>query len=181
MRDTPTAQRRSANVPSGGYVYFIRGGDAIKIGFSKEPPSRLPDLQVANPEKLDLIGAVRGTRKDERELHQMFCHLEIRGEWFRAELELIEYINSALADEAWENARPAPSAETLAAIKLLIQQRDVYGADTSLGIRHSTLIEQIRSMQDYERPAWATDIRQTSHWMIDKQLKSIEQLKAKLN
>lgn len=39
-----------------------------------------------------LVGAVPGDRKTERALHESFAHLRERGEWFRAEKELLDYI-----------------------------------------------------------------------------------------
>lgn len=143
--DTPLTQARSPDVH--GHVYFIRAADAIKIGFSIDPPGRLASLQTSNPEDLHLMGAVRGTTADERELHVMFCHLRLRGEWFRAEEELIDHIKSVLIDEEWEHRRPAPSLETLAIIKDLINQRAGYGALTPIGYRHSNLIEMTRNIE----------------------------------
>jgi len=133
--------------PHLGYVYFIRTTEAIKIGYTKNTPSRFSNLQTSNPETLVFLGATRGTKEDERDLHQMFCHLQIRGEWFRVEEELLDYIKSALADDAWERSRPAPSRETLVLIKGLRKKRDACGADTPAGRRYSNLIEQVRNIE----------------------------------
>lgn len=145
---TPLTRPRSPLVR--GYVYFVQGGDAIKIGFSTNTAGRLVGLQTSNAEELELLGSVRGSQKDEAELHEMFCHLRLRGEWFRAEDELTDYIKSALLDEEWEKARLAPSRETLAAIKGLILQRRRHGSKTPIGYRHSNLIEQTRNYEHAE-------------------------------
>lgn len=76
-----------------GQVYFISRGDAIKIGFSRDPRDRLAALQTQHPEVLELITSAPGTVRHERSLHQKFDHLRITGEWFRSAPELIEYIN----------------------------------------------------------------------------------------
>ncbi|MCC6824020.1 MAG: GIY-YIG nuclease family protein [Verrucomicrobia subdivision 3 bacterium] len=67
-----------------GFVYFIRGGDLVKIGWSTNPRLRLSQLQTASAERLRIIGVTPGTRGDERALHGTFASLRVRGEWFRA-------------------------------------------------------------------------------------------------
>ncbi len=132
--------------PVHGYVYFIRAGSegGIKIGFSTQPPRRLASLQTSNHEELKLIGSFRGTTADERELHQRFCHLKIRGEWFEPAEELTDLIYSKVRQR---HNLPAPSRETLAIIKDLINQRAGYGALTPIGHRHSNLIEMTRNIE----------------------------------
>ncbi len=75
-------------------VYFIRHGlkGAVKIGTSLNVIDRLKTLQCAHPDDLYLIGAMVGDEDVEKKLHRQFSHLRIRGEWFRAENELLEYI-----------------------------------------------------------------------------------------
>jgi hypothetical protein len=155
-----------------GFVYFIRAGEAIKIGYSKDAYSRMADLQVANAETLEFMGSVKGDRQYESDLHDMFCHLQIRGEWFSAEPELIDFIDD-LAVGAEPTRLPPPSKETLAAIAGLIKQRDVCGAETSRGYALSTLVEQLRHMEFYVRPDWAKDERQTLPYMIQKKMARI--------
>ena len=79
--------------PKRGFVYLISRGDAAKIGFSEKHPrlSRLPELQVASPEELSLVGLVYGSTRDERELHRRFQAHHVRGEWFRLSEEIIHY------------------------------------------------------------------------------------------
>lgn len=130
-----------------GHVYFVRAGEAIKIGFSTNTPSRIASLQTSNAEQLELLGSIPGTPEDERELHERFCHFRIRGEWFRDADEIVDYVH----DKTWRRPRlPAPSPETLATIKDLINQRQAYGDKTPIGHRHSNLIEQIRNYEHAE-------------------------------
>lgn len=76
-------------------IYFIRGGDAIKIGFtSKEDvQARLSNLQTASAVPLELLAEIDGDKAEERRLHQMWRELHIRGEWFEAGADLMEYID----------------------------------------------------------------------------------------
>jgi hypothetical protein len=79
-----------------GHVYFIQGEITknIKIGFSDDPKIRIKGHQTGSGEKLDLLKAVKGCKADETEIHNKFKHLKIRGEWFRPEKELFEYIET---------------------------------------------------------------------------------------
>ncbi len=71
-----------------GHVYFVQQSAtlSIKIGFSKDPQKRISDLQVANAQKLKLIGLIDATRKQEQELHKQFARYRLEGEWFSPEV-----------------------------------------------------------------------------------------------
>jgi hypothetical protein len=91
-----TAKKRASlrHEPS---IYFIRSGHRgpIKIGWVEAGVTvRLWSMQVGNPEKLLLLGFMPGTRDDELALHRRFQRLHIRGEWFRADRELLDFIAS---------------------------------------------------------------------------------------
>lgn len=81
-------------------IYFMMCGDYIKIGKSYDARKRVREIQKRGmarlPEdinlgKLKLLTAVPGVYEDENRLHKMFDHLHVIGEWFRADLELVEY------------------------------------------------------------------------------------------
>jgi hypothetical protein len=75
------------------YVYFIAAGrGAVKIGFAHDVESRLQALQTSSAEELVLLHYMEGTTADERRLHEKFAELRIRGEWFRHEGFLAEFI-----------------------------------------------------------------------------------------
>lgn len=75
------------------FVYFIAGAGLIKIGTAKVVRTRLRDLQIGSPVRLDLLIAVRGSRELETLLHQRFDHLHEHGEWFRAAPELTAFVD----------------------------------------------------------------------------------------
>ena len=75
-RDTPTRKISG--------VYFIKSGDFVKIGVSENIAKRLSQMQVHSPWPCEVVGVWRGkTAKEERRLHQIFHLLHLRGEWFR--------------------------------------------------------------------------------------------------
>lgn len=86
LRDA-RAQRKG--VP--GYVYCIgeKGTKKVKVGYSTKPEARIAELQTGNPRVLRLIGKVRGTEADERNLHRKYSDLNILQEWFKATPELL--------------------------------------------------------------------------------------------
>jgi hypothetical protein len=87
---------RSDSIP--GYVYFVTCTTSLhyplKIGWAKNVAGRLVGMQGANPNLLTVLAAIPGTYRDERNLHARFRHLHIRGEWFRAGADLLEYVAS---------------------------------------------------------------------------------------
>lgn len=75
-------------------IYFIEDPfDCVKIGFTADSVlSRLSQLQSGNSHPLQVMGWIAGTVEQEHILHQRFAHLHVRGEWFRRERELQEFI-----------------------------------------------------------------------------------------
>ncbi len=68
-----------------GSVYFlgeVLGGDMIKIGWSRDPVTRLRQIQVGNPTQLKFLGCVAATRVIEPAIHQLFSLSGVSGEWF---------------------------------------------------------------------------------------------------
>jgi hypothetical protein len=107
---------------SPGFVYFLRAGNAIKIGVASVPTEktmaqaisrRFKQIQSSNHERLELLGIIRfegGERPTlraetrERELHTQFksslrfkMH-SIAAEWFNSSDELLAFVQ--------ENAEP---------------------------------------------------------------------------
>lgn len=83
----------------GGLVYFIKPAaldGPIKIGHSFCPENRLIGLSAWSPWPLQLIGAVKGDRKDERFLHHCFANCHSHREWFHPTPQLREAIEAIL-------------------------------------------------------------------------------------
>lgn len=76
-------------------VYFVGSERHIKIGQAKDIGKRIRDLQTSHAETLQLLAWEDGGQKRERELHQEFAAYRERGEWFRPEGDLREYIARA--------------------------------------------------------------------------------------
>jgi DNA-binding XRE family transcriptional regulator len=74
-------------------VYFIKQGGHVKIGFTNRFKTRLNQLQVSSPVKLEVLSIVEGDKNDEKTLHQKFNHLYSYGEWFIYCDELKNYID----------------------------------------------------------------------------------------
>lgn len=65
-----------------GYVYAIRCGDAVKIGFTIDIEQRATVLRTGSPFAHKLVGLIPATREQERECHKLLAPWRIRGEWF---------------------------------------------------------------------------------------------------
>jgi hypothetical protein len=75
-------------------VYFavVGEGRVVKIGYAKDVAARIRYLQVGNHEELIVVKLVSGTKATEAEFHRRFGALRIRGEWFRVEGSLAEFL-----------------------------------------------------------------------------------------
>jgi DNA-binding transcriptional MerR regulator len=77
------------------HIYFLhdRTTQTIKIGCSWDPEQRMKNLQAGSPSTLVPLRYVPVDNGFEVEhlLHQQFSHLRVRGEWFQATPELMEF------------------------------------------------------------------------------------------
>lgn len=75
-------------------VYFIWDSktNEVKIGCSKNPYSRRKELQRGNAGELFIVALMPGDRAVESEYHGRFAEHRVRGEWFRLEGSLKDYI-----------------------------------------------------------------------------------------
>jgi hypothetical protein len=85
---------------SSGYVYFLRMGPSVKIGFSKKPWARIADLRTGFSKDFDSIVCVKGTMADERAIHRRFQAHRVTGEWFSAVPTLIHMMYAAIRSGA---------------------------------------------------------------------------------
>jgi hypothetical protein len=93
--------KNNRELRSGEYVYFITSNSGlVKIGTSKSPWSRLVELQVGNPEPLNMAllincGKDFGKAGVERAVHLTLGSSRIRGEWFDATAPAVsQFINA---------------------------------------------------------------------------------------
>lgn len=170
--DTPLTQRRSR--PVHDWTYFIRDAEGIKIGRSVSPRSRLHDLQGGNGSKLELLIAVSEKRLTEAAAHRQFAHLRTHREWFRPEQDLLDFIDVLKS----EIKKPKRTCRGNPIVSKLRDLRKAHGFNSPIGHCCSNLMEQIPLMDDYVRPAWAQDRRQTVPYLIEWQMKRLEALKA---
>jgi len=76
-------------------IYMISMEKYVKIGRSKDPSSRLKQIQTGNPEDLEMW-EIHGV--EETEMHSLFKNLRVReegngNEWFRRKGNLKDYLD----------------------------------------------------------------------------------------
>lgn len=62
--------------------------------------------------------------------------------------------------------------------RVLIAKRQAAGAETPYGHACSNIVEILDGLFEYERPAWAKDVRQTLPWLMKQQIERLERLTA---
>lgn len=80
-----------------GYVYFLRCGRRVKIGFSGDPLARLLSLQTGLPGIIDAFVFVPAFASDERRLHRKFAFHRKAREWFAFTPDLRQVMARAAA------------------------------------------------------------------------------------
>lgn len=77
-----------------GFIYFLRCGEFVKIGYSKSPTVRFRTLETAIPFAYEVLATHPGTRANELALHKVLREHHHRREWFRwcdAIAEIVQY------------------------------------------------------------------------------------------
>jgi hypothetical protein len=80
-RHAPT-QVPAATQEKAGFVYFLRCAEWLKIGYSNSPSRRMREIVTRSPYAVTSMAAVRGSRHDEKLIHQALANHRINGEWF---------------------------------------------------------------------------------------------------
>lgn len=75
-------------------VYFIRMRDLIKIGYAAAIKQRVSAIADIMPYPVELLHHIPGDRFSEEYHHWKFGHLRVKGEWFKDDPELLDYIQS---------------------------------------------------------------------------------------
>jgi phage replication O-like protein O len=77
------------------YIYYARAAKRLKIGYSRDPWSRVANMRTSRPE-IELIAVEPGGRELERERHAQFAEwrLDDKREWFRWSPAIADFIRS---------------------------------------------------------------------------------------
>lgn len=83
-RPTRTTERKRSGDPREWIrvVYFIRGGEFLKIGTASNITKRFDDIQATSPLRLQIIGMIHGGINVEHWCHFHCCHHRSHHEWF---------------------------------------------------------------------------------------------------
>lgn len=112
----------------GDDLYFVRHGKRgpIKIGRG-DVESRIARMQTGNPEKLSKIGVIENEGYMEPLWHATFNHLNVRGEWFKPEQQLLDAISWATKGEDWiDEAKPSECLDFPMLQSELLDAVDIY-------------------------------------------------------
>lgn len=110
-------------------IYFIKpvGQDGpIKIGFSNFDKARLGAMMSWSPVPLEIIASVPGSLALEKQVHDCFADCHSHREWFRAEPQLLDFIQKvksgiAIAD-AVDLSRPVGNVRSLKILSALARK-----------------------------------------------------------
>lgn len=113
------AGHRKAPLPDQpGWVYYIRMGDTIKIGYATDVAKRMR----AYPPTAELLAAHPGTTQTERDMHKRFAGDLAQGrEWFNPSDDLLAHVSSVVeqfgdaSGLAYEYTRPKTQEERVRA------------------------------------------------------------------
>lgn len=74
------------SAPQTPCVYFVKAGEFVKIGYSKDFSNRIGGIQTGCPITLEpLLFFANCEACDERDIHATFRELRTNGEWFKYE------------------------------------------------------------------------------------------------
>lgn len=82
----------TGRIPGKLFVYFFKCGEYVKIGQSESPRDRLTTLAYGVPYDCELLLVMRCTKGAETALHKRFSAHRHRGEWFRLDPEIVQFI-----------------------------------------------------------------------------------------
>ena len=83
------------------YTYFIVTEDYfyLKIGFSKNPSSRLAELQSSRPQALIYLGSFKSTNQRFKDIRMSFEHSLVRNGWYHFTPELRKGVEDLLSQK----------------------------------------------------------------------------------
>jgi hypothetical protein len=91
-----TQPKQSKPRTTEGFVYLIQGSNAYKIGRAKDPNNRIKTFNVRLPFEVEYLHLIETPDMYtlESQLHQRFASKRVNGEWFRLDMQDIDYIKS---------------------------------------------------------------------------------------
>lgn len=92
-----------------GHVYFMKAGNAVKIGRSTNLRSRFKSLQTGSADAARIVKILPGGKRREKEFHKRFAEYRLRGEWFDLRGTLAKYLEMCV--HAIELPAPDPEPE----------------------------------------------------------------------
>jgi hypothetical protein len=83
------------------YVYYVvdTERDVVKVGISRNPWSRVKDIQVGSSSKFELLATLKTTERSEKALHKFFAATRLQGEWFERSEALNSLIQKTISKE----------------------------------------------------------------------------------
>ena len=89
-------------------VYFVATEcrQFVKIGRTGQLEARLKALRNSCPLRLDVLKVLPGRQVTERVYHETFSDSRIHGEWFRADDEMLKFIDQLNPD--WSSGDTDP-------------------------------------------------------------------------
>lgn len=66
------------------YIYYVADtvNDVVKVGISRNPWSRVKDLQTGSASKFELLATLKTDERSERLIHEKLDSVRVKGEWF---------------------------------------------------------------------------------------------------
>ena len=99
-----------------GFVYFLRCGDFVKVGFSLKPNLRLNALRTATPHGSELMALLPGTPEQEKLAHRALQSVHHVREWFRNGQEVADLIKNGIPRKAVRVSEAIPFADLPASV-----------------------------------------------------------------
>ena len=92
----PRGSSLPAPLPGDTFIYFLRAGNFVKIGHSRQWKRRMAHMQIWSPHIIVPLLVMIGRESTERTLHSRFRRDHYRGEWFHNSPAIGRFINANL-------------------------------------------------------------------------------------
>lgn len=92
----PRGSSPPAPVAGDTFIYFLRTGNFVKIGHSRQWKQRMAHMQIGSPHVIVPLLVLIDREATERTLHSRFRRDHYRGEWFHLSPAIGRYIKENL-------------------------------------------------------------------------------------